>query len=378
MQRGRPSRTPSLSSSLADSRSPSPYARSGSRSRPPYPNTTTTHQNNVRWSTSVSPDDPLRSRGSHPQHYSSRRREESFAPSRSPTPQRQQEKERVSKKRRSSVSFLKDQIKEKMGKDEDATTATKADLKEKAKEGGKSTLKASLMFLGSVAAATYVANRFWPRGFPYGEKEEWEEARRPDHHRRRTSRAEEEDEHRRPRRRRSTSQRRRYSVDHDEEGRPEVYRRGRPGSVAERVVYGEEPIRRAPSRGFADEARYTVVGTVSAERGFRPVSGTRQEAPQRYLDDGGRGGDHRRSSSSSSRYYYDGGDRYYYATTTARRRGDDDEGDVEGFREGRRGSVCREPRYVEHQVTTLRRSSSDEPYTTTERVVRRQYHLDDR
>ncbi|KAK7937896.1 uncharacterized protein PG986_014764 [Apiospora aurea] len=339
MQRGRPTRTPSLTSSLADSRSPSPYARSRSHSRPPpYP--TSTHHNNVRWSSSVSPDAPLRNRSSYApppqqQHSSSSRRRDSFATNRPPTPPQQQ-------KRKPSVSFLKDQIKEKI-KDEKPTAK---DVKHKVK--GSSTLKTSLMFLGSVAAATYVANRFWPRGITYGDKEAWEEDRR------------------RGRRRRSASRRReggrRGSFD-DEEENPRLYRRGR---GVERVVYGEEPIRRAPSRGgrsdhTAAASGYTVVRTAAS----RPVSVARQE---RYRDDSRDGG---RRASSSSYYYYDGGDHCYYST----RRRDDD---ADEFDDGRRSAVYREPRYVEHQVTTLRRSSSDDPYTTTERVVRRQYHLDDR
>lgn len=35
-------------------------------------------------------------------------------------------------------------------------------------------MKTSLVFLGSVAAATYAAHKFWPKGITYGEKEEWE------------------------------------------------------------------------------------------------------------------------------------------------------------------------------------------------------------
>lgn len=50
----------------------------------------------------------------------------------------------------------------------------------KLKEGIKdkttttSGMKTSLAFLGSVAAATYAAHKFWPKGITYGEKEEWE------------------------------------------------------------------------------------------------------------------------------------------------------------------------------------------------------------
>ncbi|KAK8022353.1 hypothetical protein PG993_013120 [Apiospora rasikravindrae] len=344
MQRGRPTRTPSLTSSLADSRSPSPYARSRPHSRPPYP---ATHQNNVRWS-SVSPDDPLRNSSSYappPQqhHSSSSRRRDSFNANRPPTPpQKQPEREKA--KRRPSVSFLTDQIK---GKVKDEKPNAK-DVKDKVKES--SALKTSLVFLGSVAAATYVANRFWPRGVTYGEKEAWEEDRRQQGRRRR----------------RSASQRRgeRASFEEEEEASPRLYRRGR---GIERVVYAEDPIRRAPSRGGRSDhsaAGYTVVRTAAS----RPVSTTRQE--QRFAEVA-RGGDGRRPSSSSY-YYYDGGDRCYYST----RRHDGDDARYDDY--ARNGAGYREPRYVEHQVTTLRRSSSDDPYTTTERVVRRQYHLDDR
>ncbi|KAI0480916.1 hypothetical protein GGR56DRAFT_628121 [Xylariaceae sp. FL0804] len=31
------------------------------------------------------------------------------------------------------------------------------------------------MFIGAVGAASLVAHKYWPRGYPYGEKEEWEE-----------------------------------------------------------------------------------------------------------------------------------------------------------------------------------------------------------
>ncbi|ETS83414.1 hypothetical protein PFICI_05290 [Pestalotiopsis fici W106-1] len=55
---------------------------------------------------------------------------------------------------KSRKSQLKDQIKDK-------TTTT-------------SGLKTSLVFLGSVAAATYAAHKYWPKGVTYGDKEDWE------------------------------------------------------------------------------------------------------------------------------------------------------------------------------------------------------------
>ncbi|KAK3380470.1 hypothetical protein B0T24DRAFT_195761 [Lasiosphaeria ovina] len=38
----------------------------------------------------------------------------------------------------------------------------------------KSYVKGSLIFLGSVAAATYCAHKYWPKGFVYGDKDDWE------------------------------------------------------------------------------------------------------------------------------------------------------------------------------------------------------------
>src|SRR4051812_44825483 len=38
----------------------------------------------------------------------------------------------------------------------------------------ESLVKTSLLFLGSVVAATFCAHKFWPRGVMYGDKEEWE------------------------------------------------------------------------------------------------------------------------------------------------------------------------------------------------------------
>jgi len=35
-------------------------------------------------------------------------------------------------------------------------------------------VKTSLVFLGSIVAATFCAHRFWPKGVTYGEREEWE------------------------------------------------------------------------------------------------------------------------------------------------------------------------------------------------------------
>ncbi|KAH6661160.1 hypothetical protein BKA67DRAFT_654295 [Truncatella angustata] len=54
-------------------------------------------------------------------------------------------------------------------------TQVKEKLKDvKEKTDTTSGLKTSLVFLGSVAAATYAAHKFWPKGVTYGEKEEWE------------------------------------------------------------------------------------------------------------------------------------------------------------------------------------------------------------
>ncbi|KAK8123600.1 hypothetical protein PG999_003518 [Apiospora kogelbergensis] len=321
MQRGRENRTPSLSSSLADSDPPSP--------RPPY-SATNAHRSHVRWSNSISPDDPLRNRGSYmPQEQSSSRRHQ-----------------------------IKDKVKGKK-----STTA-----KDHPKEGSSdrssssSALKTSLVFLGSVAAATYVANRFWPRGVTYGDRERWEEE-------------EPRQQHERRRRRRSASRqsRRLRRGSSDDEGVPRPYRGG--GRGAERVVYDDEegPSRRGLSRGRSHNPRYAVVEVVPA-RGSSRAASTRQE--QQYDPDScshSRSGDRRRLSSSYYHYHHDGGERRYYSPVRLR---DEDEDE---FDKGRRSTtIYREPRYVEHQVTTLRRSSSDDPYTTTERVVRRQYRLDER
>ncbi|KAK7990968.1 hypothetical protein PG990_015248 [Apiospora arundinis] len=357
MQRGHQNRTPSLSSSLADSRSPSPYSRSQSRPQPPYP--TTSHRSSEplhasRTAVFVSEARPLRT-----------------------TPnggEQKEEKKKDKEKRRPSVSFLKDQIKEKIVKGGEKST-TKDDKKKKG-NSSNSALKTSLVFLGSVAAATFVANRFWPRGITYGEKEEWEEeeSRRPRHDRRR---------------RRSISrqrrQRRRGSFDDDdEEGEYRLYRGGSRGST-ERVIYeGDEPsIRRAPSRGRPDDSRYTVIEVIPSRGGSCRPASTRQDPHQSYVENicnNSRAGDRRRSSSSHYyHHYHDGSERRYYSPVRRQHEEPDDDEFVIDIDDGRhRSSVCREPRYVEHEVTTLRRSSSDDPYTTTERVVRRQYRVDER
>ncbi|KAH9986477.1 hypothetical protein F4779DRAFT_305043 [Xylariaceae sp. FL0662B] len=41
------------------------------------------------------------------------------------------------------------------------------------KDKAKDALKASLVFLGAYGAASLVANKFWPKGTLYGEKESW-------------------------------------------------------------------------------------------------------------------------------------------------------------------------------------------------------------
>lgn len=70
-------------------------------------------------------------------------------------------------------------------------------------EKPESLIKSSLVFLGSVAAATLCAHRFWPKGFTYGEKEDWEveqELRHRNGHHRHSSRrgdGDEKDKHRR-------------------------------------------------------------------------------------------------------------------------------------------------------------------------------------
>lgn len=35
-------------------------------------------------------------------------------------------------------------------------------------------LQTSIVFLGGIAAATYAAHKYWPKGITYGEKEDWE------------------------------------------------------------------------------------------------------------------------------------------------------------------------------------------------------------
>lgn len=58
------------------------------------------------------------------------------------------------------------------------SSSRKAGLKEKIKDKTTTTsgLKTSLVFLGSIAAATYAAHKFWPKGITYGDREAWEEA----------------------------------------------------------------------------------------------------------------------------------------------------------------------------------------------------------
>lgn len=111
------------------SRSPSPtYSRSPSRSR-------------MGRRSSISRS-PSRSR---PRSSRARRRDSFSSRSSSGSPSRSD---------KSRKSQLKDQLKDK-------TTTT-------------SGLKTSLVFLGSVAAATYAAHKFWPKGVTYGDKEDWE------------------------------------------------------------------------------------------------------------------------------------------------------------------------------------------------------------
>ncbi|KAK4107708.1 hypothetical protein N656DRAFT_802465 [Canariomyces notabilis] len=42
------------------------------------------------------------------------------------------------------------------------------------KDDDDSQYKIPFVFLGSIAAASWLAHRFWPKGFPQGEKEDWE------------------------------------------------------------------------------------------------------------------------------------------------------------------------------------------------------------
>ncbi|KAM0818075.1 hypothetical protein AB5N19_03882 [Seiridium cardinale] len=130
MPQGRYPRRGSSASSLDDySRSPSPaYTRSPSRSR-----------GGRRNSLSRSPS------RSRPQSRRTSRRDSSSSRSSSRSPSRRDKSKRTQ---------LKEQFKDK-------TETT-------------SGLKTSLVFLGSVAAATYAAHKFWPKGITYGEKEEWE------------------------------------------------------------------------------------------------------------------------------------------------------------------------------------------------------------
>ncbi|KAI1861134.1 hypothetical protein JX265_009753 [Neoarthrinium moseri] len=137
MPRGRHSQRGSPASSLysADSRSPSPvYARSRS-------------QSGARRRPSFSPS-PARSRPRSPRARSRRSSSgSSRSPSRSPTSRRGG--------KRAELREMKDKFKDKT----DTTSG----------------MKTSLVFLGSVAAATYAAHKYWPKGITYGEKEEWEE-----------------------------------------------------------------------------------------------------------------------------------------------------------------------------------------------------------
>ena len=286
-----------------------------------------------------------------PQEQSSTRQHDSFASRPPPPPHQQEGKEKTEKKR--SVSFLKDQIKEKI-KGEKSTT--KDPKKGSTPSSSSSILKTSLVFLGSVAAATYVANRVWARSITYYEKEERGEG---------TRRRQQQDR----RMRRSASRRSSF----DDEGSPRLYKGGDRG--LERVVFeDQEPIRRALSRDRSEDPKYTVVEVIPGSGGSRPVSGRQEQ--QRYIETchNSRAGDGRRSSSSHYHYYRDGDERRYYSP--ARQHGGDGDGLV--VDDVCRNPVYREPRYVKHQVTTLRRSSYDSPYTTTERVVRRQYHIDER
>ncbi|KAK6198961.1 hypothetical protein LQW54_010235 [Pestalotiopsis sp. IQ-011] len=118
--------------SFVYSRSPSPtYSRSPSRSRGAR-----------RSSVSRSPS------RSRPRSFRPRRRNSFSSRSSSSSGSRSRSDNK------SKTSQLKDQFKDK-------TTTT-------------SGLKTSMVFLGSVAAATYAAHKFWPKSVTYGDKEDWE------------------------------------------------------------------------------------------------------------------------------------------------------------------------------------------------------------
>ncbi|EHA52755.1 hypothetical protein MGG_16852 [Pyricularia oryzae 70-15] len=57
------------------------------------------------------------------------------------------------------------------------------DAKSKARHEGKkeAAVKTSAMFLGAIAVTTLAVHKFWPKGFPYGDKEEWETREIPKH-----------------------------------------------------------------------------------------------------------------------------------------------------------------------------------------------------
>ncbi|TLD30383.1 hypothetical protein PspLS_02289 [Pyricularia sp. CBS 133598] len=57
------------------------------------------------------------------------------------------------------------------------------DAKGKARHEGKkeAAVKTSAMFLGAIAVTTLAVHKFWPKGFPYGDKEEWETREIPKH-----------------------------------------------------------------------------------------------------------------------------------------------------------------------------------------------------
>ncbi|KAL2131187.1 hypothetical protein VTI74DRAFT_5435 [Chaetomium olivicolor] len=56
------------------------------------------------------------------------------------------------------------------------TASLSSSLRREAKQDAKAEAKDKFpyLFLGSIAAASFLAHKYWPRGFPHGEKEDWE------------------------------------------------------------------------------------------------------------------------------------------------------------------------------------------------------------
>ena len=150
-----------------------------------------------------------------------------------------------------------------------------------------SAIKTSLVFLGTVAAATFAAHKFWPKGITYGDKEDWEMEKAQEKAHQKVKQDMREDKAR-ARRDEGPNRRRDRGGHGDRETRRAMYREGS-GRESERSASSVET-----GRGYVTYER-------TSERDGSSRSGSRDRRSIRDRDD-----EEERYSQSSRR-----GSRYY-------------------------------------------------------------------